>query len=247
MSDHFTTSPLPGGQIHAMPVAGSMPQGKESTAGAEGEPQDARTVPLSVDEYQRLRLLEKQLDEFQKLQQATLDAKEAERLRALAEKGQVEEALAQQRSAWEQKHAEALSRYTQLEQQVFTERKNAAISEAFHGRSFVGDSPEQRAATAAMVRRLLQDDFEAARDASGALAVRDKVSGRPAADVLRERLNTPQYAIFFAPSSRGGSGSDGSRPPANPLPSQPGSLEAIVSDWRNRQNQYQAFGLRPRN
>ena len=66
-------------------------------------------------------------------------------------------------------------------------------------------------------------------------------------EVLRERLSTPQFAIFFAPSSRGGSGSDGSRPPANPLPSQPGSLEAIVSDWRNRQTQYQAFGLRPKN
>ena len=169
-----------------------MPQGKESPAVAEGEPQDARTVPLSVEEYQRLRLLEKQLEEFQKLQQTTIEAKEAERLRALAEKGQIEEALAQQRSAWEQKHAEALSRYTQLEQQVCTERKNAAIAEAFHGRAFAGDTPEQRAATAAMVRRLLQDDFEAARDSAGAIVVREKMSGRPAADVLRERLNTPQ-------------------------------------------------------
>jgi hypothetical protein len=199
------------------------------------------------DEYQRLRLLEKQLDEFQKLQQATLDAKEAERLRALAEKGQIEEALAQQRSAWEQKHAEALSRHTQLEQQVYSERKNAVISEAFSGLAFVGDTPEQRAGTAAMVRRLLQDDFETTRDACASLVVRDKVSGRPAPEVLRERLSTPQFAIFFARSSRGGSGSDGSRPPANPLPSQPGSLEAIVSNWRNRQTQYQAFGLRPTN
>ena len=168
-------------------------------------------------------------------QQSALEAKEAERLRALAEKGQIEEALAQQRKAWEQKHAEAVSRYTQLEQQVHAERKNSAIAEAFHGRTFVGETPEQKAATAAMVRRLLQDDFETTRDASGALVVREKVSGRPAAEVLRERLDSPQFAIFFAPSSRGGSGTEGTRPPASLQPTQPGSLEAIVSDWRNRQ------------
>ena len=43
-------------------------------------------------------------------QQSALEAKEAERLRVLAEKGQIEEALTQQRKTWEQKHAEAVSR-----------------------------------------------------------------------------------------------------------------------------------------
>jgi hypothetical protein len=203
-------------------------------------------VPLSVEEYQRLRALEKQIEEVQKVQQSVLEAKEAERLRALAEKGQIEEALAQQRTAWEQKHSEALARYTQLEQQVHAERKNSAIVEAFHGRSFIGETPEQRGATAAMVRRLLQEDFETTRDASGALVVREKITGRPAAEVLRERLESPQFAIFFAPSSRGGSGADGTRPPASVHPTQPGSLDAIVADWRNRQTQYQSFGLRPK-
>jgi hypothetical protein len=203
------------------------------------------TIPLTVEEYQRLRSVEQQLEELRQAQQSALDAKEAERLKVLAEKGQIEEALNQQRTAWEQKHAEALARYSQLEQQVRTERKNAVITEAFQGRSFAGAAPEQKAATAAMVRRLLQDDFETMQDASGALAVREKVSGRPATEVLRERLDSPQFAIFFAPSSRGGSGSDGTRLPANPAPSQPGSLEAIAADWRNRQSRYQSFGLHP--
>jgi hypothetical protein len=215
--------------------------------GAAGGPPIPPTIPLTVDEYQRLRSLEKQLDEFQKQQQSALDAKEAERLHALAEKGQIEEALAQQRKAWEQKHAEVVSRYSSLEQQIHAERKNTAIAEAFHGRAFVGETPEQKSATAAMVRRLLQDDFETTRDASGSLVVREKVSGRPATEVLNERLDSPQFAIFFAPASRGGSGSDGTRPPANPQISQPGSLESIASDWRNRQTQYQSFGLHPKN
>lgn len=204
------------------------------------------TIPLSVEEYQRLRSLEKQIEEYQQLQQSTLEAKEADRIRLLAEKGQIEEALDQQRRAWEQKHSEVLNRYSQLEQQVNNERRNVAVIEALHGRSFVGDTPEQRSATAAMVHRLLQDDFETTRDASGALVVREKVTGRPAAEVLRERLDSPQFAIFFAPSSRGGSGADGSRLPAAPKPNQPGSLDSIVADWRNRQNQYQSFGLRPK-
>ncbi|APW59230.1 hypothetical protein [Paludisphaera borealis] len=200
---------------------------------------------LTAEEQQRLRTLESQLKEYQRLQEATLEQKESERLRALAEKGQIEEALSQQRQAWEQKHAEALSRYSSLERQVYEERKTAAIAEAFHGRSFVGDSPEQKTAAAAMVRRLLQDEFETVRDASGALLVRDKVSGRPAAEAIRERLDSAQFAIFFAPSSRGGSGSDGTRAPALPHSVQPGSLESIASQFRDRQNQYQSFGLHP--
>lgn len=212
------------------------------------QPADAppSTIPLSVEEYQRLRSLEDQMEEVRKIQQSVLEAKEAERLRVLAEKGQIEEALSQQRKTWEQKHAEAVARYTQLEQQVHAERKNSAIAEALHGRAFVGETPEQRASAAAMVRRLLQDDFETTHDASGALVVRERVSGRPAAEVLRERLDSPQFAIFFAPSARGGAGSDGTRPLAGVLPPQPGSLDAIVSQWRNQQSRSQSFGLHPK-
>ena len=100
-------------QIHsqqmnpASPSFAAAPQPQaEPSRPAVAAPRDAQappTIPLSVEEYQRLRSLEKQLDNFQRLQQSALDAKEAERLRLLAEKGQVEEALAQQRTAWEQK------------------------------------------------------------------------------------------------------------------------------------------------
>lgn len=201
--------------------------------------------PTQGEERQRLRALEAQLRDVQRQQDAALEMKEQERLRALAEKGQIEEALEQQRSSWERKHAEAVSRYTLLEQQVFGERKSAAIAEALQGRAFVGESPEQRSAAATMVRRLLQDEFETVREASGALVVRERASGRPASEALRERLDSPQFAIFFAPTSRGGAGGDASRPYLAPQGAQPGSLEAIVGQWKDRQNQYQSFGLHP--
>ncbi|MDG3005509.1 hypothetical protein [Paludisphaera mucosa] len=213
----------------------------KTDSGAPGELSGASTV----EERNRLRAMEAQLKDYQRLQEAALDMKEKERLRALAEKGQIEEALDQQRRAWEQKHAEAVSRYTLLEQQVFGERKAAAIAEAIQGRAFVGETAEQRSAAAAMVRRLLQDEFETIREASGALTVRERSSCRPAAEALRERLDSPQFAIFFAPTSRGGAGGDASRPYVAPRGAQPGSLEAIVNQWRDRQSQYQSFGLHP--
>ena len=212
---------------------------------SEAAPSPSDVVSLTAEEYRRLRSLENQLREHQRLQEAAVEAKEAERLRALAEKGNVEEALAQQRTAWERKHAEAQARYASLERQVLDERKAAAIAEAFHGRSFVGETAEQKAEAASMVRRLLRDEFETVRDASGALVVREKSTGRPAAEAIAERLDSPRYAIFFAPSARGGAGTDGARPFAAPTPAKPGSLEAIASQWKDRQNQYQSFGLHP--
>ena len=213
----------------------------KTAPGASSEP----ATPPTAEEHQRLKALESQLKEYQRLQDAALEMKEKERLRALAEKGQIEEALDQQRKTWEQKHAEAVSRYTLLEQQVFGERKVAAITEACQGRTFVGETAEQRSAAAAMVRRLLQDEFETVRESSGALSVRERASGRPASEALRERLDSPQFAIFFAPTSRGGAGVDASRPYVAPRGAQPGSLEAIVNQWKDRQNQYQSFGLHP--
>lgn len=216
---------------------------KSPTPASEATSSDV--VSLTAEEYRRLRSLESQLKEQQRLREEAIEAKESERLRALAEKGNVEEALTQQRASWERKHAEAQARYASLERQVFEERKTAAIAEAFHGRSFVGETAEQRADAAAMVRQLLRDEFETVRDASGSLSVRDKATGRPAAEVIVERLDSPRYAIFFAPSARGGAGTDGARPFAAPAPAKPGSLEAIAHQWKDRQNQYRSFGLHP--
>lgn len=223
------------------------PSFQRPPVGAPGGPPIPPTIPLTVEEYQRLRGLEGQLAEYQRTQQAAMEAAEAARLKALADKGQVEEALEQQRKTWEQKHAEATTRYSQLEQQVFGERKEAVLSEAMNGRQWYGETPEQRAATAGMARRLLQDEFETVRDASGALVVREKASGRPAAEVIRERLDSPSFAVFLAPTTRGGSGVDASRPPApQQSQSQPGSLEAIAAQFQAARGENPGMGLAPK-
>lgn len=208
------------------------PAFQQPPTGAPGGPPIPPTIPLTVEEYQRLRGLESQLGELQKAQAAALEAKQAEVIQALAEKGKVQEALEEQRKQWEAKYGETAAKLTQFEQQVFAERKDATLANAFQGIPFAGATPEDRSNTAAMVRRLLQDDFETARDASGSLVVRDKVSGRPAADVIRERLASPQYAIFLAPTTRGGAGGDGTRTTADP-----------TTDAQARASLLEAFGV----
>ena len=203
------------------------------------------TIPLSVEEYQRLRSLESQVEELRMAKAAELEAKEADRIKALADRGRIEEALSQQRQAFESKLNDSTSRFAELERQIFAERKGAVIAQAFAGRMFVGESPERQAEAAMQLRSLLESRFETARDASGALVVRDKASGRPAGEVIRETLDSPSFAHFFAPSSRGGAGFDATRSMPNLTLPKPGSLDFIASEFKARQTKYGAIGMHP--
>ena len=199
-------------------------------------PAPPSTVPLTVDEYNRLRGLETQLAQLQRDQQAALDAKEAERIQALADAGKVKEALEAKEKQWSEKESKAINEYKALETQVFGEKINTALHEATSGLSFANDHAGQ------MCRQLLRDQLEARREADGSIKVYEKGGHRPAAEMLRERLSDPSLAFFFAPTTRGGSGSDGARHPAPPQqPPQPGSLDAIAEAWRAGQTE--GFGL----
>lgn len=196
------------------------------------------TVPLTVDEYNRLRGLESQLSQLQQAQQAALDAKEAERIQALADAGKIKEALEAKEQHWAEKQAEAVHKFKELETQVFGEKINTALHEATSGLSFANDHAGQ------MCRQLLRDQLEARREADGSIKVYEKGGHRPAAELLRERLSDPSLAFFFAPTTRGGSGSDGARHSAPPQQqAQPGSLEAIAERWRAGQKG--GYGLNP--
>lgn len=234
-----TPAPAPGTNQAPPPASPVFQQPPRAEGGAP------ITIPLTMDEYNRLRGFERELSDFRRDQAAAMEAKEAERIKALADKGQVEEALSQQRQSWEQKHAEATTRYTQLEQQVFSERMSAVMADTLAGYTFVGETPEEQAATAAFVKRSMVGDLETRRDASGAMVTIEKASGRPAAEAIRERLSQPPYKALIAASSRGGgSGGDGSRPPANAQQLTP--YQQRLEDWKRRQNGADALSLQPR-
>lgn len=171
-----------------------------------------QTIPVSVDEYKRFRETEAALAAARNERQAMLDAAERSRLDAMASEGKSREAMDELRKSYDAKLADATKRHADLEATVSRDRVTASLADALQGRNFVGDTPEAKAGTAAMVRKLLADDFETSRDGSGNLIVRDKTTGRPAADVLKERLDSPQFAIFFAASHGGGSGHSGTTP-----------------------------------
>ena len=194
------------------------------------------TVPLTVEEYNRLRGLETQLAQFQREQQAAIDAKEAERIQALADAGKIKEALEAKEKQWSEKQAEALHKYKELETQVSNEKTNAVLLEVTSGLSFASEE------AAKMYRRELSDMIETRKDADGAFRVYEKGGHRLATEVLRECSNDPKFAFLFTPTTRGGSGSDGARHPAPPQqPPQPGSLDAIADAWKAGQTE--GFGL----
>src|SRR5436305_1204453 len=123
MADELTpnvTNPATPGPAPATPP---HPDLTRPPVGATGGPPVPPTVPLTVDEYQRLRGIERQLDEYRTAQQRALDEKEQARLQALADKGKVQEALEEQRKSWESKHNEAITKYAALETQIVQERK----------------------------------------------------------------------------------------------------------------------------
>ena len=184
-------------------------------------------------EAERLELLK-----FKQDAQKQFEAKEAERLAALAKAGKIEEALTETRNQGEVKHREAEQRYQALETAWLTEKKTAEIAGALNGKTFTGPDP---AKTAALVRRLLADEIEAARDTQGNPIVYDRTTRRPAADYLKERLESPEFSVFFASTQRGGAGTDGTRTAGAPQLQHPGSVEAIAA--RFKQQVPQGIGL----
>ncbi len=233
------------------PTATEGGGGTTATPTPTPSPTPPPTVPLAVDEYQRLRGIETQLAQFQAAKDAEIAAKEAERIKALADKGQVDQALEESRKAYEARLNESTAKYADLERQVFNERKGAVIVGAFAGRSFVGQTAEEQARTASQVRTLLEGQFETVRDATGSLVVRDKVTGRPAADVIRETLDSPAFAHFLAP--KGGTGTGGGAADRTAKQEEgkeedgpkPGSLEWHAAQFKAKQEKYRAKGLKP--
>lgn len=197
-------------------------------------------VPVTVEEYQRLRSTEAQLAEMKRANALILEKAEADRIKALADKGQVDEAMKQLREAETAKRTEAETRYAGLESQYLGEKKANVIGDSLAGRDFV--SPE----AAAQAKTLLDARFESTRDASGQIMVREKSTGRPAAEVIRETLDSPSFAHFMKPSTTGGANAGGSKPA--PVVTESAETmtvsDALIANAKNRaesRNPY-AFG-----
>lgn len=233
--------------LNPAPVEGGGAQTPTATPTAtpSSTPTPAPTISISLEAFQRYQGLETQVLEIQRAKDAEIAQKEADRVQALAQKGEIEKALELQKTGYETKLHESTNRYVDLEKQVFGERKSAVLAQSFAGRSFVGESPEAQAQAASQLQTLLESKFETVRDSAGQLVVRDKLTGRPASEVLKETLDSGAYNHFFAPRGKGGSGGNGNsqQPLSTQEGPQPGSAEAVGAWWRDLQQKYASFGL----
>jgi len=77
-------------------------------------------VPLTIDEYNRLRGIERAHAELTTQQQAALQKAEDARLLAMAKAGEAQKALDEQRTTYETKLHGETTRFNNLEQTLFT-------------------------------------------------------------------------------------------------------------------------------
>lgn len=228
------------------PVTPVNPVFQAPPTGAAGGPPIPVTVPVTVEEFQRLIGIARAHEANQVENAAKLQKAEDARLVALAKAGEHERALTEQRTAYEQRVTDANTKYASLEQTLFTADKNATLASALAGVTFAGEAPEDKAETARQLRAILEPQFDTSRDATGQIITREKGTGRPAAQVLSEALASKRFAHFFASQSRPGSGTDGTRSSATPQNAfQPGSLDAVSADYKARLAQHGSFGLTP--
>lgn len=191
----------------AAPAANGHPDfGKQPAA-----PSDApRPQPIwvSPDDWTNKERELQSLRTFKQESDAVAEAKENERVRLMAEKGQVEEAFKIERENSAKKIGLVNAEAQTYLKELLDDKRSVVITKALQGKTFVGADPQ---ATAEMVRTLLERDVEAVR-VDGKIVVRDRASMKPAEESIKERLESPAFSVFFQATTRGGSGADGARP-----------------------------------
>lgn len=191
-------------------------------------------------EVERLKALEPQLQDLRSKYDADLADRdgrlttlngelEAIRKSAGDERAQWEAKLADTTKALEAKLAEASSQVAPYRQRLMDQAKMEAIHAATAGVDWVGDA-STRPEVAGAFRSLVAPRLDTIEDADGNISVVERSTGRPAAEAIKGMLNEPRYLGFFAPKTRGGSGTDGAgstsstvHPSGNPHP--PNSVE----------------------
>jgi len=203
-------------------------------------------VTVALDQLQRYVGLERELNDFRTAQQAAMEAEQQKAIRAMAEKGQIEQALEQQKQIWAQKEQETSSRLAAFQQRYNAEKVNATLAQSLGGITFAGDDEAARGEAARMFAANIKDSLEVIENSDGSTSVVEKVSRRPAADLIRERLSDPKLAFFLAASARGGAGTDGGRPPATQTNQPPSLLDEMVAQRNATPTLFAGVGLKPK-
>lgn len=176
-------------------------------------PTPAGHTTLRSDEVATLREAAAELARIRAERAAAEETRRLEELQKEAGKTPLK-ALDSQREFYEARLKAEQAEKQAIENERLAERLEQEIDSWITGLPLVGETPEDRRITARTLKRVLMDEFESVRGIDRRIEVREKGSLRPAADALQERLSSRQLALFLKPTSRGGTGADGSRTPA---------------------------------
>ena len=214
MPDHDpntpTTAPVASTTASTPPVAPSTP-----IAVAQMTAPPTTHVQLSPADYQALVADRAALEAMRTAAQRTAEETEQRRLQALAEKGQVEQALKEFREAKERELAAERDKVTRLETQMLAGAKDTAIAKAL---GVVTLRPELAGAAYTLVAA----ELESVRDAAGQIVVVHRFTRQPADEWIKVWLASPTGQAMLLPTTTGGSGASGGGRPA-------GTTEAVAA------------------
>jgi hypothetical protein len=188
----------------------------QNVLGGTTQPAPLSMIQLTAAEYERLIKSDRELATVQAQKRADAEAAEQQRIRLMAEKGDIEKALTTQEANYKGKLDEQSQKYTTLEQRFLGKAKSLAVAEGMANLEFASDFAR------ADMQRSLEQDFVSRLDSSGEPAVVDPISGRPALEVIRERIKSGRYDHCLNPTSRGGNPvGSGHKPPPSEKPTDP--------------------------
>jgi len=232
------------GQEQANQAKHQEPKAEASEPKPEPNP-EPKTVSLTVDEYQRYREAMEKYNEAQKQQEERLKAEEQQKAKALADKEGVEAALEKVRKDYEDRLTTTETKYRDTQNRLLAAEKQRAISSALGGYKWAGDDPQ---ATANFAASQLAGEFEARLNDNGEVKVVEAATGRPAADVIRERLQHPTYKLLLLSDQKGGSGATDAEPgPPAQEEKAKSAGEMMIEFERNRAKQSGKYSLVGRN
>ena len=205
---------------------------------------EVAAVTVSADEYRKLLDAQSKLAESDAQRERELNEAKQREIDVLAKKGEVDQALLKLRESSADELKKEREKSTGLETQILTDKKVSEITGLLLGTDFVSE------AAATQVRQILDGRFEAVRDASGVVTVREKGTLKPAATVVKDWLASPESAHFRKASTTGGAGAKGADQPSPTDPDKPQTVsQALIEREKARlaapNNSHYGLSYRP--
>jgi hypothetical protein len=148
-------------------------------------------VLLPAEELQRLYAAQRELEDTRAAAAAQSRAAQEAQLLAEAQRGEVERSFTTFRQQAEQREQQLRATLSESALQI-------AVSQAITGVAWANATAAQHAAI------ILRQRVETVLDSEGRPTVRDRATGRPAVDALRELVAGPDFAMYRAAPHQGG-------------------------------------------